>query len=451
VVVIGGDVYDGADLSDRKWIKINGLRFVDTKHYWIEFDPNGSHNYISNNEFEAFDATMGYEGLHLRNRADYNKIINNTFTSECRPLDLIQIWNSSYNLVDGNYLGYAAHTALSLQSRGETEYNIIRNNTIQNRYHNNLGVFDGANYTLVEKNTILDSGADCDADSCQQNKCGSERDQSSDRTRHSAIQVGSQNCIIRNNVLSNNGRFTLESFEAKKYSVDNSVYHNTFYANYIGWRTTTSGENPLVGNLVKNNIFADQIDINLTFTANLLTSDNHYLSNAFSGSAPVTYKAATGLSQIQSKYPEWQGNLPYNPSFKNAKARNFNLRSDSKLIDSGDWLTVITSSNGSGNTFTVEDARFFSDGFGIIDGDQVQIQNQSATLKIVSIDYNSNKIVVNRSVSWKKGDGLSLPYSGNSPDIGAFEFLDSSALIVENDDQPVPGVLNPPTLTIISN
>jgi hypothetical protein len=37
------------------------------------------------------------------------------------------------------------------------------------------------------------------------------------------------------------------------------------------------------------------------------------------------------------------------------------------------------------------------------------------------IDYSTNQITVAQPISWNAGDGVSLPYSGAAPDLGAFE------------------------------
>jgi len=53
-------------------------------------------------------------------------------------------------------------------------------------------------------------------------------------------------------------------------------------------------------------------------------------------------------------------------------------------------------------------------------------------VRITNVDYDNNKITVERSISWNKGDGVSLPYSGSHPDIGAYEF--GNALIPKPKD-----------------
>jgi hypothetical protein len=427
-VTIGGSITHGADLSDRSWIKIDGLNFTDTLKYWIQFWSNGSYNYIVNCDFKATGSSMGWAGLMIGDRADYNKIINNTFSSACKPDDLVDIYSGSYNLIENNYFGTCAHTALAIQDHGPAaEYNIIRNNTFQNYFHHNIGIYQGPQNTLIEKNLIYDAGGDCDAEGCPKNTCGSDRDRSMPRDAHSGLKISGEKCIVRNNVLVNNGRFALESWSSSIKAVENYIYNNTMNENIHGWNTESNSDSPFHDNVAKNNIFSDNVEYNFKFGAAVKDTSNLFINNRFHGKATVAYKYRTDVDNIQSLYSkEWIDNSMIENGeelgFKNAGQRDLNLRGDSILIDKGSWLTVITSSSGSGSTFTVADAGYFSDGFGVIQGDSIQIEGQKSIIRIKSVDYSAHKIVVDRSVSWNKGDGISLPYTGNSPDIGAFEY-----------------------------
>ena len=40
----------------------------------------------------------------------------------------------------------------------------------------------------------------------------------------------------------------------------------------------------------------------------------------------------------------------------------------------------------------------------------------------MAIDYESNLITVDQSISWREGVGVSLAYRGSAPDIGAHEY-----------------------------
>ena len=100
---------------------------------------------------------------------------------------------------------------------------------------------------------------------------------------------------------------------------------------------------------------------------------------------------------------------------------DFTLRSDSPAVDKGLFLTQ-TRSAGSGTALPVGYAGFFTDGYGIVDGDEIQIASSGERARIVSIDDDTNTLTLNRALSWLAGDGVALPYADRAPDVGAFEY-----------------------------
>ena len=52
----------------------------------------------------------------------------------------------------------------------------------------------------------------------------------------------------------------------------------------------------------------------------------------------------------------------------------------------------------------------------------------------MEIDYGTNTIVIQESISWSDGDEVSLPYAGSAPDIGAFEYYEASPAIELDPD-----------------
>ena len=50
------------------------------------------------------------------------------------------------------------------------------------------------------------------------------------------------------------------------------------------------------------------------------------------------------------------------------------------------------------------------------------IEMQDRAYVTVDVDYEANILRVDREVDWEAGQGVSLPYEGARPDIGAFEF-----------------------------
>jgi hypothetical protein len=116
-----------------------------------------------------------------------------------------------------------------------------------------------------------------------------------------------------------------------------------------------------------------------------------------------------------------------NPGFVNAPEKpvglhtefDFHLRTDSPARDAGGPLTT-TVGSGSGKQIQVKDAGYFYDGYGVTDGDLIRI-GQNSPVRITLVNYGTNTITVDRSVSWQSGDWVTLPYNGAAPDLGAHE------------------------------
>lgn len=105
-----------------------------------------------------------------------------------------------------------------------------------------------------------------------------------------------------------------------------------------------------------------------------------------------------------------------NPLFVDAKAGNFQLRAGSPVIGAGGFLTT-TKSRGSGRVIELNDSLYFSDGFGIVDGDLVQIGSNSP-LRVLSVDHQAHTITIDRTISWNADSNVSYPYSGKAPNMG---------------------------------
>ena len=413
-VIITG-VSDGVNLADRSYIVIDGIHILEVSGEWIDLRPNGSHNIVQNCYMEESES---YKGVQIRDGANYNKILNNTMIGYCGPDDLIQIWNSNHNLIDGNKMYYGPHDAIDIQDRidGSTSYNIIRNNYIQNWWHSNLNIIAVENI-LVENNFIADGG-----ENSSENYCGSDRDRSMDRVEHKGIGLQAKNAIVRNNISVRNGYGVAptsgdgsDPYPWKNPCGDNRIYSNVLTQNYSGIRRNDT--DPLISNptYFKNNILYKNTNYEIDIYAPTDPENSIYIinNNIYGGSNKFD----------NSKYVVME-NISTNPLFVDEENRNYHLQSKSPMIDAGTWLTKITSKSGTGTTFTVEDSGYFMDGWGIINGDIIQLQGTKKTARIKSIDHKTNTITVDTVLSWNMGYGISLPYSGISPDLGAFEFND---------------------------
>ncbi len=98
----------------------------------------------------------------------------------------------------------------------------------------------------------------------------------------------------------------------------------------------------------------------------------------------------------------------------------FQLRPDSPCVDGRVFLAT-TASAGAGTEIPVADAGYFSDGREVVEGDVIQIEGTTDRARIVAIDYERNVLTVDEALVWVAGQGVSLPYDGAAPDIGAPE------------------------------
>src|SRR5262249_17484986 len=115
------------------------------------------------------------------------------------------------------------------------------------------------------------------------------------------------------------------------------------------------------------------------------------------------------------------------PLFTNASATlgdpfngtlpDLSLQNASPCINAGVALTNIASATGSGTSFVVRDASYFSDGLGVTQGDRIQLFGTAQTAIVVQVDYSTNTLTVNTPVSWSQNEGISLAYAGSAPDI----------------------------------
>ncbi len=109
------------------------------------------------------------------------------------------------------------------------------------------------------------------------------------------------------------------------------------------------------------------------------------------------------------------------------------LQASSPCINAGGTLTTITSASGSGTVFTVADAGYFMDGWGIpgVVGDRIQIMGTSQTARTAAVNYDTKTITVDAALTWTTGQGIALAYVGSAPDIGAFEYGNQPASTIK--------------------
>lgn len=428
-VIISDTTY--AILLDRKsYITISGINFYNLDRFM--FLQNGSnYNTIAYCNFDQARMTNGktasWAGSVINRNSRYNHIHHCRFSkygyftdddiscildigSENNKNDL-----TGHNLVEDCIFFHSGHHVLGVYGMN----NVIRNNYIHNeawsmgtsesdrgavlygdRNVNVSGHIENSGRHLFEGNQIAYSA------------------DPSDNKGSSGMSMNASYNIVRFNRYYYNDLRGLSMSLTRSYLQDiihNKIYHNTFFQNTLNTEGLPNcgilfaywgGTHVIKHNALKNNLI-------------------------FSHQKAFDFIEVSPDSQIFAG--NWDGDTQGDPKFVNASLTpgdpmdqslpDLHLMSDSPCKDKGTYLTTITSRKGSGNSFKVEDAGYFMDGWWIpgVKGDEVQLFGTSQRARITHVDYSRNLITLDRKVRWKHGQGVCLSYTGNAPDPGAFE------------------------------
>jgi len=438
----------GFYLWEKSFITIDGITFDDLSGWGRLVSSN---NIIIKNNTLTNANTPGSRASIKLISSHYNQVINNTISI---GHDNVFLLRSNHNLVANNNVTSGRHTLWTIKSGS---YNVIRDNFFSNELekigeifdahdlnngederHFNLTKENATKFNLVEGNRFAYTppvGA---------------------KGPFSGIQYAGQNGIIRNNHFYDNtgpGLVLAQYPDEAKYTNNNRIYHNNFVKNHFaGINISNSLEYQISDNIIKNNIFYQndfqdhdkrfyswaELDMKpvqiLLRRENGVFFDNNNIFNSrvgedyvisgiyFNDSTPRE-PVKSPLATIQPPYKEmFANNLESSPNFVDLAERNFNLTASSPMIDAASFLTT-AKENGSGVTLKVLDASYFFDGYGVPgqQGDLIQLENSDKPVRIISIDYSTNSLTLNEPLTWVQGQGVSLTYSKNAPDIGALE------------------------------
>jgi parallel beta-helix repeat protein len=445
VTITNASLSPAVDISGRDYLVIEGITVSDVRRWLHALDSH--HNIIRNNTFRrALDSGGSSKTGIFFQEATFNRILDNTIEDSTQ--DNLSLIKSDRNLVEGNTFRMAAHTLWTIKCGN---FNVLRGNYFHNQvqkigevydcdavgFDHEFTFFDATKRNLVEGNDFA-----CTASS-------------GDSSPYSGIQyAGQQGVIRRNRFYETVGpalQMTLYSDEAR-YNTDNRVYHNVFYqTDFAGIEISGSSSYTFFGNLFINNILAKSIFVANDTRWSWYTSDLAgeavqlktgrmdgfvFDSNCFYNAQPdedhlITHgNRNSGYDTQPHTVTWWQTNHPdrfincleADPVFENAAGYDFRLKPASTLINAGRFLTKTTAA-GSGTSLPVEDASFFYDGYQIPgeSGDEIQLEGQTRTARIASIDYNSNTLGLDAPLDWNDNQGVSLRYNGSAPDVGAHE------------------------------
>lgn len=252
--------------------------------------------------------------------------------------------------------------------------------------------------------------------------------------------------IFRNNLIIRNGYMPIgiggyQYADMPNFTSTNSrYYHNTFHRNQdagisFGGDNRDIAKTCLRSNIFKNNIFAgNDFDNGTALRGNsFMTPDSRIVNNLLFGNRP-------GDATVSFYSPEWKGNcstreaetrcapffaanLDCDPQFADPDRGDYTLRRGSPAIDAGAPLSVTREAGKNTVYLPVEDARYFFDGYRIPGekGDLVMVGGAKTEARIVHIAERQNVLILDRRISFAKGDAVNLAYAGKAPDLGAYE------------------------------
>ncbi len=458
--ITGETIYPAINIKNKNYIIIEGLKIKEVRR-WVSI--LGS-NYIilKNNIFDTALDPYGSSktGIFLQS-SNHCKILDNVINQTTQ--DNIGLVSSNYNLIEGNTITRGRHVLWTMKC---SNYNIIRNNYFHNALQkigeiydcDNVGdgstefpkitSLDNAKYNLVERNIFAYTPSPGDA------------------SPYSGIQYSGQNGIIRNNLFYEcEGpaiQMTIYGTEAT-YNYSNRIAHNVFYKNEYGAiEITSSSTSNFHDQQIRNNIFYKnkfiQRDMRwrwfeelnekpvqimtgrtsgMSFKNNVIFSSelNELYVIAYGSRTSSTNPAPQSLAYWEYMFPDlFSGNLQVNPLFVNEDEKDFRLKEGSPMIDAGMFLTHTTNQGVNSQEIIVKDAGWFTDGFGIIGGDTIQLEGQTEYAIISSINYNTGTILIDRPLTWDVDQGVSMAYNGSAPDLGAFEYQ----IISSVNDRKIP-------------
>ena len=427
VVVGTNNLARSVNLQNKSYVTLIGLTLTEAAYYvWLE---SSHHIMILDCVMDHLLVRPGWPvGVRILGDSHHNTIRGCTIgrAGFCEDKDdkggvlVIGNWQKTethcdYNLFENNVVFWGGHHLMELVGR----YNVIRNN-----FFHNEEWMDCDRPEIGNKcgNRAIVVGYD--PDQCRRNLFEGNRFAFSgvppDQNTSSGLSIRTPFNIVRNNVFYYNDGpglafSTSSSTPATPNASDNKAYNNTFYHNgfaampgveqwkQCGLQLAKHGTaSPAEDIAIKNNLFHDNNGEAMVFYY-VNREDQELAGNWEQAGDPL-------FRDIQSTVNPASPDLP-----------DLRLKQGSPCIDKGAFLTTLQA-DAAGTRLTVADAGYFTDGWGLMDGDMIQLEGSSQPVRIVQVDYVNNTVTVDRILNGTKGQGVSLAYHGTSPDMGAHEF-----------------------------
>ncbi len=317
----------------------------------------------------------------------------------------IRTWNANGVLIKHNYFHNNGATGIQIEVGSRNV--VIEDN--RSDYNARLYEYEAGCWVAASQNVVVRNN------SFSHNKMG-------------LIITKSSRVIAHGNIITDNNRGAVNLVNAMGLNIDDNV-HNIYIAQNTLYNNSASSAGRAALSLCPYNSVASGICLKDNIFAVAASSQDLWVGcadNAYSSDYNLFYNTRGLSTYYKSASASWAAyvkgsgkeshSLTSDPQFHSTP--DFSLSASSPALENGDFLSVATSS-GSGKTIPVTDAGYFADGFAVAAGDTVQIGKTTATIK--SIDYGKNTITLDRSAIWSKNEGISFPYSGVRPNIGAYQ------------------------------
>ncbi len=393
---------------------------------------------------------IGFSRSARRSRVLRNRIVNFGWNALDVPFSDGEIRGL---LVEGNHIeGSLGSDGVQMNPSfvgGSTEPDVTNNRgvVIRGNFFRQFGEnaidLKGTSHIVVERNVFSRAEGDNDGLTDGMPHAAWARAASGGAVMHGS-RASSGHAIIRHNVFfDNNGGIAMMGRRPEPYGW--YAYNNTLAGNvrhaYVS-RSTEEGGSAGAGFAGRRPVFVNNIVVGQNRSClRMRGSRDGYINHNMYFDAPWVGWVQDGGGRVGGyDLDGWRvllgergfggrdmRSIWADPEFVDADLRpiglprehDFNLAPGSPAIDAGQPLTR-TVSSGSGRALPVEDAGYFYDGFGVTEGDQVQV-GASTFARVVSVDADRQVLSLDRDITWSEGDPVTLPYEGAAPDIGACE------------------------------
>ncbi len=410
-----GDKYV-MDLSNASYITIDGITF---RFGLVESASGRRNQVIQNSRFEWTG------GLMLQwTGTSYNTFKNNVVIGggSYRAHKGDAIYIGKYTLIENNKFLWGGHGQIYAQNQTDG-FNVIRGNIFHDC---------GGSHTVVESDwTVVENN--------EYRGSVSKNLLKAHRADHYSIRLRRDNNIIRfNRAWAGEGGWLVTSLgggqSASTRIEDNAIYHNTvtriqaIQGNRGSAAIGANNEGDPRDILIVNNILAendipqdnDYSQIGEANSNNLQTIFTDVSNNIMRHSSSSNVFDGQTISTREAQFSGWYDNRSGDPKFINYQrvGPNFQLDTGSDAIDTGRCLTQANGQGVNSTTLIVDDGRYFTDGFGIVDGDDIKIGTNDP---VEITDRNGQTLTLASAKTWSNNDCVSFDYNGTKPDIGAFE------------------------------